>query len=57
MAAGRRQDRCSAYHRLKERERWTLLDKDRAIVVHLDQPPKIIHPDGRVEAEGANGDA
>jgi hypothetical protein len=44
-------------YRLKERERWTLLDKDRAIVVHPDQPPKIIHPDGRVEATGANVDA
>ena len=37
-------------YRLKKRERWTLLDKHRAIVVHPNQPPKIIHPDGRVEA-------
>ena len=36
-------------YRLKERERWTLLDKDRAIVVHPDQPPKVVYPDGRVE--------
>jgi len=39
-------------YRLKEGERWTLLDKDRAIVVHPDQPPKIIHSDGRVAGGG-----
>jgi len=36
-------------YRLKERERWTLLDKDRAMVVHPDRSPKIVYPDGRVE--------
>ena len=36
-------------YRLKERERWTLLDKDRAIVVHPKRPAKILYPDGRVE--------
>ena len=34
-------------YRLKERERWTLLDKDRAIVVH---------PDGRVEEMASKAD-
>ena len=34
---------------LKKRERWTLLDGDRVMVVHPDQPAKIIFPDGRVE--------
>ena len=36
-------------YRLKERERWTLVDGDRAMVVHPDRPPKIVYPDGRVE--------
>ena len=40
-------------YRLKESERWTLLDKDRAIVVRPNQPPKIIHPDGRVRGDGS----
>jgi hypothetical protein len=44
-------------YRLKESERWTLLDKDRAIVVHPNQPPKIVYPDGRVEALASNVDA
>ena len=43
-------------YRLKERERWTVLDKDRAIVVHPHQPSKIIHPDGRVEEMASKGD-
>jgi hypothetical protein len=33
-------------YRLKEHERWTLLDKDRAMVVHPIRPPKIVYPDG-----------
>src|SRR5438477_5615391 len=33
-------------YRLKERERWTLLDKNRAMVVHPDKPPKVVYPDG-----------
>ena len=36
-------------YRLKQGERWTLLDNDRAMVVHPDRPPKIVYPDGRVE--------
>jgi hypothetical protein len=36
-------------YRFKKRERWTLLDGDRAMVVHPTQPPKIVYPDGRVE--------
>jgi hypothetical protein len=43
-------------YRLKERERWTLLDKDRAIVVHPDRPPKIVCPDGRVEEIASKAD-
>src|SRR5205807_10270240 len=33
-------------YRLKEGERWTLLDRDRAMVVHPTRPPKIVYPDG-----------
>jgi hypothetical protein len=29
-------------YRLKKRERWTLLDHDRAMVVHPSRPPKIV---------------
>ena len=36
-------------YRLKDRERWTLLDRDRVMVVHPDRPPKVVYPDGRVE--------
>jgi hypothetical protein len=36
-------------YRLKDHERWTLLDRDRAMVVHPDRPAKIVYPDGRVE--------
>ena len=34
---------------LKQGERWTLLDRDRVMVVHPDRPPKVVYPDGRVE--------
>ena len=34
---------------LKPGERWTLLDDDCVMVVHPDRPPKVVHPDGRVE--------
>jgi len=36
-------------YRLKEGERWTLLDGNRATMVHPDRPPKIVCPDGRAE--------
>ena len=36
-------------YRLKDRERWTLLDNNRAMVVHPNRPPKVVYPDGRVE--------
>jgi hypothetical protein len=34
---------------LKQGERWTLLDRDRVMVVHPDRPPRVVYPDGRVE--------
>jgi hypothetical protein len=40
---------------LKEHERWTLLDDDRAMVVHPDRPPKVVYPDGRVEEIASKG--
>ena len=36
-------------YRLRDRERWTLMDADRVMVVHPDRSPKVVHPDGRVE--------
>jgi hypothetical protein len=36
-------------YRLKKHERWTLLDRDRAMVVHPDRAAKIVYSDGRVE--------
>ena len=44
-------------YRLREGERWTLLDGDRAMVVHPDRPPKIVCPDGRVEEVASKIDA
>jgi hypothetical protein len=40
-------------YRLKEGERWTLLDCDRVMVVHPDRPAKVVYPDGRVEETAA----
>ena len=40
-------------YKLKRGERWTLLDGDRAMVVHPSRPPKIVYPDGRVEQVGS----
>ncbi|MBV9017855.1 MAG: hypothetical protein JO058_19570 [Alphaproteobacteria bacterium] len=34
---------------LKSGERWTLLEHDRAMVVHPNRPAKIVYQDGRVE--------
>ena len=36
-------------YKLREGERWTLLDGDRVMVVHPDRSAKIVRPDGRVE--------
>ena len=44
-------------YRLKEGERWTLVDRDRAMVVHPTQSPKIVYPDGRVEEIASKTDA
>ena len=44
-------------YRLKEGERWTLLDSGRVMVIHPTQPPKILYPDGRVEEIASNKDA
>ena len=44
-------------YRLKDRERWTLLDRDRVMVIHPDRPPKIVYPDGRVEEIASTADA
>ena len=38
-------DKCAGLiYRLKKRERWTLLDRDRAMVVHPERQPKIEIP-------------
>jgi hypothetical protein len=42
-------------YRLKDRERWTLLDADRVMVVHPNRSPKVVHPDGRVEEIASKG--
>ena len=44
-------------YKLKEGERWTLLDSGRVMVIHPTQPPKILYPDGRVEEIASNTDA
>jgi len=44
-------------YRLKKRERWTLLDRDRAMVVRPTRPPKIVYSDGRVEEIAPKTDA
>jgi hypothetical protein len=42
-------------YRLKDRERWTLLDDDRVMVIHPNRPPKAVYPDGRVEDFAGRG--
>jgi hypothetical protein len=42
-------------YRLKDRERWTLLDDDRVMVIHPKRPPKVVYPDGRVEEIAGRG--
>jgi hypothetical protein len=44
-------------YRLKDRERWTLLDDDRVMVIHPNRPPKVVYPDGRVEEIAGPGHA
>ena len=42
-------------YKLKESERWALLDDDRVMVIHPDRPPKVVYPDGRVEEIASSG--
>src|SRR5215472_12977319 len=44
-------------YKLRGGERWTLLDRDRVMVVHPDRPPKIVCPDGRVEEIASKANA
>ena len=44
-------------YKLRDRERWTVLDGDRAMVIHPSRPPKIVHPDGHVEEITSPADA
>ena len=44
-------------YRLKKRERWTLLDSNRVMVIHPNRPPKIVYPDGRVEEIASRANA
>jgi hypothetical protein len=43
-------------YRLRDRERWTLLDRDRVMVIHPDRSAKVVYPDGRVEEIASNVD-
>ena len=43
-------------YRLKDRERWTLLDRDRVMVIHPDRSAKVVYPNGRVEEIASNVD-
>ena len=44
-------------YRLKNRERWTLLDRDRVMVVHPHRSAKVVYPDGHVEEIASKVDA
>jgi len=44
-------------YRLKDGERWTLLDGERAMVVHPNRAPKIVCLDGRVEEIASKADS
>ena len=44
-------------YRLKDRERWTLLDRDRVMVVHPERSAKVLYPDGHVEEIASKLDA
>ena len=44
-------------YRLKDRERWTLLDGNRVMVIHPGRSPKVVYPDGRVEEIASTADA
>ena len=43
-------------YRLREGERGTLLDRERAMVVHPNRQAKIVYPDGRVEDAAPSDD-
>jgi len=49
VAASGRQHGRSVSLQLRDRERWTLLDNDRVMVIHPDRSAKVVYPDGRVE--------
>jgi len=44
-------------YKLRDGERWTLLDRDRAMVIHPSRPPKIVYTDGHVEEIASTADA
>jgi hypothetical protein len=44
-------------YKLRDRERWALLDADRVMVIHPNRSAKIVYPDGRVEEIAPKVDA
>ena len=44
-------------YKLRDRERWTLLDGDRVMVIHPERSAKVVYPDGHVEEISSTDDA